>query len=191
MGPIYAVVNGELYGYEYYRTELEQEYDFKVFKNRLLVATEMKAFLSFAWKPQCDYPDKRVLETRSEAEVIEGVREYVTEAVRLRLRADVPVGVYLSGGLNSSSVAGIVAHLIKEEGAKLGTIAIRGISAESSMDIARRTVKWLGVEFHTVHMDEVALASRFEDAVWHSETPLPDVSGTGKLALVEKFIPWE
>ena len=49
-----------------------------------------------------------------------GVREVMTEAIRLRLRADVPIGIYLSGGLDSSAVAGIVAHLIKERGTKLG-----------------------------------------------------------------------
>ncbi|KAA8650391.1 uncharacterized protein ATNIH1004_003075 [Aspergillus tanneri] len=131
MGPIYAVVNGELYGYEYYRTELEQEYDFKgtsdceiVLPVHYLICENYDNSVQQTMYCDSDYPDKRVLETRSEAEVIEGVREYVTEAVRLRLRADVPVGVYLSGGLNSSSVAGIVAHLIKEEGAKLGTIAV-------------------------------------------------------------------
>lgn len=34
-------------------------------------------------------------------------------------------------------------------------------------------------------MDEEALASRFEDAVWHSEIPLPDLNGMGRLALAE------
>jgi asparagine synthase (glutamine-hydrolysing) len=52
-----------------------------------------------------------------------GVRERLLDSVRLRLRADVPVGVYLSGGLDSSAIAGIVAHLMTEEGAKLGSDA--------------------------------------------------------------------
>lgn len=51
--------------------------------------------------------------------MIAGVRERLLEAVRLRLRADVPVGILLSGGLDSSAVAGMVAHLMKE-GTKLG-----------------------------------------------------------------------
>jgi asparagine synthetase B (glutamine-hydrolysing) len=42
------------------------------------------------------------------------------EAIRLRLRADVPLGIYLSGGIDSSAVAGMVVHLVKEEGARLG-----------------------------------------------------------------------
>jgi asparagine synthase (glutamine-hydrolysing) len=42
------------------------------------------------------------------------------EAIKIRLRADVPLGIYLSGGIDSSAVAGMVAHLVKEEGARLG-----------------------------------------------------------------------
>jgi len=52
--------------------------------------------------------------------MIEGVRTRLLEAVRLRLRADVPVGIYLSGGIDSSAIAGMVTHLVKEQGAKLG-----------------------------------------------------------------------
>jgi len=34
-------------------------------------------------------------------------------------------------------------------------------------------------------MDEAAIAARFEDATWYSETPLPDVNAMGKLAMAE------
>lgn len=52
--------------------------------------------------------------------MIAGVRELMLEAIRIRLRADVPVGVYLSGGVDSSAIAGMVTHLVKEQGTKLG-----------------------------------------------------------------------
>lgn len=54
------------------------------------------------------------------------------------------------------------------------------------LDVAQRTADWLGVGFHPVSMDEQSLASRLEDVTWHSESPLPDVNGMGRLAMAER-----
>lgn len=60
--------------------------------------------------------------------MVEGVRERLLDSIRNRLRGDVPVGVYLSGGLDSSTVAGMAAHLIKEERSKLNNDTIGDLS---------------------------------------------------------------
>jgi len=128
--------------------------------------------------------------------LISGVRERLLEAVKLRLRADVPIGIYLSGGIDSSALAGIVTHLVKEQGMTMGSadakqrIACFSIAfdANSGFDesaIADRTANWLGVKYVKMLMNEEELAKRFEDATWHAEHHNPDFNFVGKYALSE------
>lgn len=53
--------------------------------------------------------------------MILGLRQQMLEAVRHRLRADVKVGLYLSGGIDSAVIAGMAAHLVEEDWVKIGT----------------------------------------------------------------------
>lgn len=118
------------------------------------------------------------------------------ESIKLRLRADVPVGVYLSGGIDSSVIAGMVTHLVKEQGIAMGSknptdrvtcfsIAFDEESGFDESDISNRTADWLGVKYIKKLMNEEELAKRFEDATWHTEHHNPDLNFVGKYALSE------
>ncbi|KAL3460614.1 hypothetical protein BJX64DRAFT_178756 [Aspergillus heterothallicus] len=144
-----------------------------------------------------DYPDKRTPFPKTEEEIVLKLRELLLESVKLRLRADVEVGIYLSGGLDSSAIAGMTAHLIKQ-GELLGNDASGDISKMScytirfgkdsgvdESDIAQRTADWIGVDLHPVTMTENEIAARFEDTVWYTEAPIPDVNGMGRIAVGE------
>ena len=129
--------------------------------------------------------------------MILGVRERLIDSVRERLRADVKVGVSLSGGIDSSVVAGIVDHLLRQ-GHQIGSesenerLSCFGIAfdEESGFDessTANRTAEFLGVKFHKKHMDEAELARSFAAATWHDEQPNPDLNFIGTYALSELF----
>lgn len=143
-----------------------------------------------------NYRDKHEVDTRAEHEMISGVRDKLLESIRLRLRADVPVGIYLSGGIDSSAIAGMVSHLVKEQGVKLGiqdateriscfSIAFDEESGFDESVVAARTAEWLGVKHIKKHMDEQGLAERFEDATYHCEHHNHDLNFVGKYALSE------
>ncbi|KAH8645677.1 hypothetical protein BX600DRAFT_484943 [Xylariales sp. PMI_506] len=143
-----------------------------------------------------DYPDKHEVETRSIDELVWEVREKLIESIRHRLRADVPVGIYLSGGLDSSTLAGVIKHLVEERGVKIGDqdlkdkiacfcISFDKDSGFDESDIAERTAKFLGVDLFIKNMDESELARHFEDCVWHNEHHTFDLNTVGKYALSE------
>lgn len=98
------------------------------------------------------------------------LEELLHDSVRLRLRADVPVGAYLSGGLDSSLISAI-AH--QETGRELRTFSIafsdpRYDERAHQEEVARA----LGVQHHVVEVDSRTLAAAFPEVVWHAEVPL-------------------
>ncbi|KAK8039509.1 asparagine synthetase [Apiospora rasikravindrae] len=150
-----------------------------------------------------DYSDKRAVDHRSPEEMVQLVREELINAIRLRLRADVPVGVYLSGGLDSSMVAGMIKHLIDTEGATMGsqerseritTLTIEFDSKDKgsvyneagASAIASRTAKWLGVREVTVNANETLLAEQFEAATWFGEQAVHQLSFVAKVELSKR-----
>ncbi len=90
------------------------------------------------------------------------------QATSLRmLRADVPVGSYLSGGLDSSLVAAM-AYAVKGRG--LQTFSLRFADAEyDETEFQRLMAKHLGSEHHDVLVSRRDIADAFPQVVWHAE----------------------
>ncbi|MEA2481602.1 MAG: hypothetical protein QOJ07_3524 [Thermoleophilaceae bacterium] len=89
--------------------------------------------------------------------LVAGTHEALVSAVERQMMGDVPVGVFLSGGLDSSLVAAIAAKLLAERGERLQTFAV---GTESSPDLAaaRRVAEFIGSDHHeTTYNAEDAL----------------------------------
>jgi len=121
-----------------------------------------------AWEPESHY-----------AEILQGLLE---GSVRYRLQADVPVGFYLSGGLDSSLIAAMI------HGASPGSPRHSFSVTFSDKRICEARYQRLMSEavqsiHHELAFDETEIASRLRDVVYYSECPLKETYNTASLAL--------
>lgn len=125
--------------------------------------------------------DETAADTRSEADVVAGFRDVLSEAVAERMVADVEVGCYLSGGIDSCAVLGL-AQAQMSRPIRAYTLAFDNPVWDES-PIARRQAKFVGATYHQVPVTRQALADAYSDAVWHAETPMVNGHGAAKYLL--------
>jgi asparagine synthase (glutamine-hydrolysing) len=96
--------------------------------------------------------------------------ELLADATRIRLRSDVPVGAYLSGGLDSTVTTALVK---KFSNAKLQTFSISFDSAEfDESSFQSEAVRFLDTEHQDFRCAKNQIAEVFPDVIWHTEKPV-------------------
>ncbi len=115
-----------------------------------------------------DYPRAADRPPAEEPERLAGrLREALDEAVRLRLRADVPVCCHLSGGLDSGAVAALAARRL---GRPLACFTVGfEVGGYDELAQAEQTATHLGADWRPLPLSQAALAEHLAEAVWHSE----------------------
>jgi asparagine synthase (glutamine-hydrolysing) len=107
---------------------------------------------------------------RSEGEYLEELETLLVDASRIRLRADVPVGAYLSGGLDSSITAAIIQ---KYTDTHLDTFSIS--FSDPDFDESRyqyQMADYLGTDHHVAFCTHEDIGTSFPDVIWHAEAPI-------------------
>jgi len=117
---------------------------------------------------QLDYSERD--EFRSIEECAEQLRELMADAIRIRLRADVPVGAYLSGGLDSSLTAALAQQA---SGSRLRTFSVTFTDPEyDESSYQEELVRFLGVEHRAMPCSQADIARVFPEVIWHTEKPV-------------------
>ncbi len=107
---------------------------------------------------------------RNLEEAKEEFESLMADSVRLRLRSDVQVAAYLSGGLDSSATT----YFIKEiDPGVLNTFSIGFDEAEFDETSYQQSVsKWLDTSHRSISCSNQDIASNFTEVLWHTETPV-------------------
>jgi len=141
---------------------------FEVSPGHVLIAENgdinTKQYWDFAYPQEGQYP------ATSEEEQAEQLHDLLVDAVTIRLRSDVPVGAYLSGGLDSSIIAAVI-H-------KHGKVPLRTFSigfSDNDYDegsYQQQMIDHLQADHSRVICHNNDIADNFIKTIWHTETPI-------------------
>src|SRR5207249_244183 len=108
--------------------------------------------------------------SKAEGDYLEEFRGLLIDATKIRLRADVPVGAYLSGGIDSSTIAAIIRKFTSN---RLDTFSIAFSDPQfDESEFQRRMAKFLGTDHQVVFTTHADIGRYFPQVIWHTETPV-------------------
>lgn len=131
-----------------------------------------------------DFPSDRNSQVSNLEDSIEELKSLLHDSVKIRLRADVPVGAYLSGGLDSSVTTGIINEI---DSNVLNTFSI-GFKDKAYDETAYQleAAKYFNTNHTAITCTPEDIAENFAQTMWHSEYPLLRTSPTPMFLLSKK-----
>lgn len=122
-------------------------------------------------------PPEKVEQGIPETEWVERIRTGIERSVRMQMVSDVPIGAFLSGGIDSSAVVAAMAA-VSGQPVKTYAIGFAGSAADdyfNELPYARRVAQLYGTDHHEilVRPDVVALLPRL---LWHMDEPMADTA---------------
>ena len=116
------------------------------------------------------YPKEEDCEVQDERELADELRDLLLDATRVRLRADVPVGAYLSGGIDSTVTTALAASIV---GNRLRSFSISFDDAEyDERHFQEVASKFLRTDHSSFACSSSDIAEVFPEVIWHAEQPV-------------------
>jgi asparagine synthase (glutamine-hydrolysing) len=123
-------------------------------------------YWELTYNPQPHVEDSEPLARRS----AETLLELLVDATRIRLRSEVPVGAYLSGGLDSSVITALVLRLTDNP---VRTFSVSFVDEEfDERCYQQEVVSFLGTQHEEIRCSRGDIARDFPQVIWHAEKPL-------------------
>jgi asparagine synthase (glutamine-hydrolysing) len=146
-----------------------------------LVATSGGIQICEYW--DLEYPrENEALPAKDADQYLAELEYLLSDSVKLRLQADVPVGFYLSGGLDSSLIAALVSKAVPDETVHAFAIDFED-SSFSEAQYQKLVAAHVKSRLHTTVFGWREIAERLRDVIHHCECPIKETYNTASLAL--------
>jgi asparagine synthase (glutamine-hydrolysing) len=143
---------------------------YKLLPGHQLVFEDGKASIHQYWDVPVGAHQGREPGTETVVDCVARFRELLEESVRLRLMSDVPLGMFLSGGIDSSAIASIVARLIDR---RLQTFSVAFKQrAYTELEYSREVARTIGAETHEIVIDDRDFFGTLPRLLWHEDEPI-------------------
>ncbi len=109
-------------------------------------------------------------EIKSDADTVEEWRDLFRKSVELRLMADVPLGMFLSGGIDSSAIAAMMSEMVSEP-IKTFSVGFRE-AGSNELGYARLVADTFGTDHHEITITPEEFFEVLPELVWHEDEPI-------------------
>jgi len=157
---------------------------YKLLPGHYLIARDAQIRTSRYWDVG-DEPQLLVGSILTEAEYAERILSLLDDSVRRRMVADVPVGAFLSGGVDSSAIVALMKRHARVP-PKTFSLGFSIGGAYNELSDARLVAKHLGTEHHELHAEHVDLIQTLRTLVYHYDEPFADAAAF-PLYLLSRF----
>jgi asparagine synthase (glutamine-hydrolysing) len=128
--------------------------------------------LSISQKQYWDVPSPAKQGEKDDRAWIEECRRRVEETVRMRLMSDVPLGMFLSGGIDSSTIAALMKRMVGSD-QKVKTFSVGYSETEySELGFAREFAAEIGTDHHEVTLGMDEFFNQLPSLIWHEDEPI-------------------
>ena len=142
---------------------------YKLLPGHRLVFEDGRVRIEKYWDLPLDGPDPE-LERMHDGALIDRFRSLLQESVRLRLMSDVPLGMFLSGGIDSSAIAALMAREIDRP---VDTFSVAFADRRfSELEYARAVARAIGANAHEIVIDDHDFFAALPRLVWHEDEPI-------------------
>ncbi len=142
----------------------------KLLPGHRLVFEDGKARIDQYWDLPREERTTGPVSDREARALVDRFRDLLTESVRLRLMSDVPLGVFLSGGIDSSAIAALMAGMVTQP-VQTFSVAFED-RAFNELGYAHAVADTLGTVSHDVTIDDRDFFDALPRLVWHEDEPI-------------------